>query len=101
MRLEERRSELCHLYLHLATGQVKGGAPDGLRAATKGADSLLHDRRVAVMDRDVLDGNAELIGEHLREGRLVPLPMRRGSSRRGDPPVALDRDLRMLPPAGG
>ena len=36
---------------------------------------------VAVMDRDVLDRHAELIGKHLSERRFVTLPVRRGASR--------------------
>ena len=86
--------------LHLGAGHVQRRAADRLRAAAERADALLHDRRVAVKDRDVLDRHAELIGEHLRERRLVALAVRRRAGRRGDAAVALDRHLRVLPAAG-
>ena len=82
MRFEQRRGELRHLRLHLAAGHVQRRAADGLRAAAEGADALLHDAGVAVQDRDVLDRHAELIGEHLRERRLVALAVRRRAGRR-------------------
>ena len=81
LRFEQRRGELRHLRLHLGAGHVQRRAADGLRAAAERADALLHDRRVAVLDRDVLDRHAELIGQHLRERRLVALAVRRGAGR--------------------
>ena len=48
----------------------------------------------------MLDRHAELVGEHLRERRLVALAVRRRAGGGADPAVALDRHLRMLPAAG-
>ena len=76
MRFEQRGGKLRHLRFYLGAGHVDGGAADGLRAAAEGADPLLHHAGVAVEDRDVLQRDAELIGEHLREGRHVALPVR-------------------------
>ena len=76
MRFDERSRELRHLLLHLASGQVQGGAPNRLRPTAKGADALLHDTRIAVMDGDVLEWHPKLVGQHLSEGRLVPLAVR-------------------------
>ena len=97
---EHRRGELRHLLLHLAAGEMQRRAGDRLRAAAEGADALLHDAGVAVQDRDVLDRHAELIGQHLRERRLVALAVRRRAGRRGNAAVALDRDLAVFPSAG-
>ena len=73
--------------------------PDGLRTAAERANALLRDARVAVLNRDVLDRHAELVRQHLREGRLVALPVRRGAGRGRDAAVALDGDVRVLPAA--
>ena len=100
MRFEQRRGELGHLRLHLAAGHVQRGAADRLRAAAERADPLFDDGRVAVLDRDVLDRHAELIGQHLRERRLVALAVRRRAGRGRDAAVALDGDLRVFPASG-
>ena len=72
---------------------MQRGAANRLRPAAEGADALLHDARVAMENRDVLDGDAELVGEHLRERGLVALAVRRRASGGGDASVALDRHL--------
>ena len=59
-----------------AARHVQRGAAHGLRPAAERADPLLHDARVAVLNRDVIQRDAELIGEHLRERRLVALAVR-------------------------
>ena len=101
MRLEEGGRELRHLRADLGPGEVEGGAADRLRPAAERADALLHDAGVAVVDADVLERHPELVGEHLRERRLVALAVGRGAGGGADAAVALDGDLRVLPPAGG
>ena len=98
---EQSTSKLRHLRPHLGAGHVQRRAADRLRPAAERPDALFHDRRVAVMDRDVLDRHAELIGKHLPERRFVTLPVRRGASRCADAAVAFDGYLRVLPPARG
>ena len=100
MRLEKRGGELRHLGLHLRAGHVQRGPAHRLRPAAEGADALLHDARIAVQDRDVFERHAELVGEHLREGRFVPLTVRRRAGGGADPAVPFDRHLRVFPPAG-
>ena len=76
MRLEQRGGELRHLGLHLTSRQMQRGSADRLGPAAEGADPLLHDTRIAVKDRDVLERHAELVGEHLRKRRFIPLTVR-------------------------
>ena len=61
----------------------------------------LDDRGVAVVDGDVFDRHAELVGEHLREGGLVALAVRRRAGGGADAAVALHRHLGVLPATGG
>ena len=100
MSFDQRGGELCHLLFDFLPRHHQRGSADSLRSTAEGADPLLHDSGIAVENRDVLERNAELIGEHLRERRLVALTVRRSASRRADAAVALDRHLRMFPSAG-
>ena len=76
MSLEQRGSKPGHLRFDLGARHMQGSAADGLRAAAEGADALLRDGGVAMQDRHMLDGHAELIGQHLSKRRFVALPLR-------------------------
>src|SRR5204863_7623338 len=67
---------------------------------SKGANTLLHDARIPVEDRDVFERHAELVGEYLREGRFVALTVRGRTGGRADPAVPFDRHLRVFPSTG-
>ena len=49
------------------------------RAAAVRVAAVVRDRRVAAQNHDVLDWNAEAIGNDLREARFLPLAVRRGA----------------------
>ena len=76
VRFEQGGGELGHLALRLRPGHVQRRAADCLRPAAERADPLFHDARVAVKNRDVLERDAELVGQHLGERRLVSLSVR-------------------------
>ena len=99
MSLEQQCREPGHLRLHFRTRQVDRGSAHRLRPAAERADALLDDARVAMVDRHVIHRDAELIGQHLGERRLVPLPVRRRAGRGAEAAVAFYRDLRILPAA--
>ena len=95
MGFEQCRGELRHLGLHLRASVVQRRPADRLRAAAEGADPLLDHRRIAVVNRHMVQGHTELVGQHLREGGLVALSVRRRAGRSADPAVPLDGDLRV------
>ena len=75
-RLEHRRGDQPRLVAHLARDDRDRAAGDRRRAASVGAEPVRRPVRVAVADLDVLGRDAELLGDDLRERRLVALPLR-------------------------
>ena len=64
---------------HLLGGVVERDAADGEAATAVRVEAELHGGRVAVDDLDLVDGDPDPLGDDLREGRHVPLPVRRGA----------------------
>ena len=60
-------SDLPRLFNQLLDGHINRCAADRRGTAAERADAVLHNRRVAVNHRDVVDVDAELIGDDLRE----------------------------------
>src|SRR5690242_8533989 len=73
--LQEVRGELLRLVADLAGGDSGGGAGGGRAAAGVGAEAVGGGVGVAVLDGDVLDGQAQLFGDDLGEGGLVALAL--------------------------
>ena len=74
--LEHRRRDLAGLVAHLARDHGDRRPGDRCRAAAVGAEPVRRPVRVAGADLDVLRRDAELLGDDLRERRLVALPLR-------------------------
>ncbi len=72
-RLEKMACDLAALVDHLVQGIDDRGATDRQRARAIGAHAERHLGGVAVDDIDLLHGDAELVGDDLREGRLMAL----------------------------
>ena len=75
-RLEHRRGDQARLVAHLARDDRDRGAGDRRRAAAVGAEPVGRLVGVAVAHLDVLGRDAELLGDDLRERRLVALALR-------------------------
>ena len=80
-RLEHRRGDQARLVAHLARDDRHRGAGDRRRAAAVGAEAVGRLVGVAVAHLDVLRRDAELLGDDLRERRLVALALRLGADR--------------------
>ena len=88
-RLEHVGRHLAGLLPHLARGPQDGGAADGEAPAPAGA--IAHGRvgGVAVAHDDLVEGDAEVVGDDLGEGRLVALAVGGRACERGDRPARL------------
>src|SRR5688572_19986533 len=71
------RGELARLLFHLLRRLIDGDSPDCRGPATERADSLGHRTSISMDDRDIIQADAQLVGDDLRKGRLLPLPVRR------------------------
>src|SRR3984957_11007357 len=86
----------------LALGDARlGGFDDRLagrgdRARAAGAVAEPHEIAVVLLQRDLLEGDAELRREHLREPRGVALPVVERAGGELDRAVRLERDLAEL-----
>ena len=69
---------------------------DGQAAAAAGAVAHLHGCGVAVADDDLVEVHAQVVGDDLREGRLVALTVGRGAGVGGDRPRRLHAHHRAL-----
>ncbi len=76
VRFEQGGREFCHLRFHPCAGHMDRHAAHGLRTAAEASNSLFDDAGVAVVDGDVFDWDAKLVGQHLGEGSFVALPVR-------------------------
>ena len=74
--LEQVRGDLARLVADLARGHGRGRAGDRRRAAGVGAQAVGRGVGVALLDLDVGDRDAELLGDDLGVGRLVALALR-------------------------
>src|SRR5262249_8765252 len=97
VRLQHRTRKLRHFCFHFGASHEHRRTSDRLRAAAEGTNTLFDDTSVAMVDGDVLDRDAKLIREHLRERRLVALPVRRDTGRPADAAIPFNRHLGMLP----
>ena len=78
------RRDLLRLVADLARGDRAGGAGRRSRSAGIRAEAVRRRVGVAFLDFDVRGRDAELLGDDLRVGRLVPLALRLGAeARRG------------------
>ena len=75
--------------------------PDGERSAPVRVHALLRDRGVAVQYLDVVDADAELVGDDLRPRRLVALAVRRRAGHDLHRAERLEADRRAVPAADG
>ena len=98
---QQHGAEFLHLGLEVLEGVIERRAADGRAAAAEGADAVLHDGGVAVDDQDVVDGDAELVGDNLREGGFLALAVGRSAGHHGDFAGGLDLDGGAFPASGG
>ena len=89
--LEHVGGDLLGLGLDLVERLDDRRHADRAGARAVGAHAELHLVGVAVHDRDVLDRNAEPLGDELREGRLVALAVACEPVRTSTEPVGLTR----------
>ena len=78
---------------HLLGGAQDGGAANRQAAAAEGAGADWLRTGIAVTDDDIIVVCADLVGDHLGEGRLQALPVRRGAGVNGDGAAGLDAHL--------
>ena len=71
--LQHVRRDLLALGDDLVGGLDDGRAADGERSRAVGSERVVRSSGVAVQHGDVLERHAELVGDDLREGRLVAL----------------------------
>ena len=74
-RLEQVCGDLQHFRARLVRGLHRRSAGDGRGAAAAGPRAVRRRGRVALVEPDVVDIHAELVGDHLDDGRLQALPM--------------------------
>src|SRR5207249_5533393 len=96
-RLQKARGQPPSLVPDFARGPGQRVSAEACAAAAERSDRLRRAERVAVADDHVLPGDAELVGDDLGEGGLVPLSVRTRSSDRRDLAAALDPDDSALP----
>src|SRR5690606_20706214 len=77
----------------------QGRTADRQRARTVGAHAHRHERRVAVDDLDILDRHAELVGDELGEGGLMPLSVAVRAGIDEDAAGRIEADLARFPQA--
>src|SRR5262249_40929633 len=94
--LEEVGRDLLRLVADLARGHRAGGARGRRRAAGVGAEAVGRGVGVALLDLNRRGRDAELLGDDLRVGRLVPLPWRFGADARDRLPGRVHADLRRI-----
>ena len=93
VRLEEVGGELAGLVLDLAGGHRRRRAGDRRRPRGVRAKAVRRRVRVAVLDLDVGDREAELLGDDLGERRLVALALRLDADPGEDLAGRMDPDL--------
>ena len=91
--LEQVRGDLAGLVLDLARGHGGGGAGHRGGAARVGAEPIGRGIGVALLDLDVLGRDAELLGQDLSVGGLVPLALRLGAEASDGLAGGVDPDL--------
>src|SRR5262249_22637907 len=94
--LEEVGGDLLRLVADLARRHRAGGARGRRRAAGVGAEAVGPGVGVALLDLHRRGRDAELLGDDLRVGGLVPLPLRLGAEARDRLPRRVDADLRRI-----
>jgi hypothetical protein len=92
-RLQQVRRDLLALGDDLVQRLDDRGAADGERAGSVRPHAEQHAARVAVDDVDVLERNAELRRDHLRERRLVALAVAVRAGEHGDASGRMDAHL--------
>src|SRR5262249_57963226 len=98
---EQPAGEPASLVSHLGRRASERVTTETRAAAAKRADRLRRAQGVAVADDHVLPGDAELVGDDLRERRLVALAVRARPGDRRDLAAALDADQAALPAESG
>src|SRR5204863_7121920 len=98
--LEHVRGDPPRLGLDPLQRVVDGDGADGGAAAAVGAVAEGRAERVAVLDGDVVESDAELVGHDLRHRRLVPLPERLAAGRDDDLAGQVHAYVGALPEAG-
>src|SRR5262247_768374 len=96
-RFEQPGREAASLVSHLGRRTGESVAAEARAAAAKRADRLRRAQGVTVADDHILPGDSELVGDDLRERRLVALAVRAGPGDRRDLAGALDTDDAALP----
>src|SRR5262249_35063205 len=91
--LQQVRGELARLVENLARSDRGRGPGHRGRAARVGAEGVGRRVRIALLDLDVLRGNAQLLGQDLRVRRLVALALRLGAEARDGLAGGMDADL--------
>ena len=97
--LEQVRRDRPRLLDDLVGGVHDGDAADHERARAVGVQALVRDLGVAVQHLDVLERDAEPVGDDLAERRLVALPVRAGAGQHLDLAGGQHPDGRRLPAA--
>ena len=97
--LQHMASHLLRLGLDLVERLDDGRHAHRARARAIGAHAHLHLVGVAMDDGDIIDGNAEAVGDQLREGRLVALPMGVGARENLHRADRVDANFRAFPKA--
>ena len=77
--LQQMSGDLFGLVADLARRHGGGGAGDGSAAAGVGSQTIGRGVGVAFLHGHVGCGNAQLLGDDLRVGRLMPLPLALGA----------------------
>ena len=98
--LEQVGRERPGLLDDLVDGLDQRLAADDEGARAVGVQALGRDLGVAVQDLDVLEGDAQPVGDDLAEGRLVALPVRGGAGDDLDRAGGEHPDAGVLPAAG-
>ena len=97
--LELMRDDRARLRHDLLAGVMERDPADRERAAAVGVHAELRDGSVAVQHLDVVDADAELVGDDLRKRRLVALAVRRGARDDLHRAERLEADRRRVPAA--
>ena len=97
--LEHGRRDHAGLLPHLVAGVDDRRAADDERPRPVGVHALVRDRRVAVQHPDVLERDAELVGDDLRPRGLVALAVRARPGDHLDLAGGQHPDRRVLPAA--
>ena len=94
--LQQVRGDLARLVADLARRHRRRRARRRRRPAGVGAQAIGRRVGVALLDLDLRRRDAQLLGDDLRVGRLVPLPLRLGAEARDRLAGGVDADLRRV-----